>query len=64
MLTLLTVQQVADRLSVHGNTVRKAIRDGRLEAEKYGRDYLITEKALAKYRPGVNGRPPKAVSPP
>jgi excisionase family DNA binding protein len=49
--TLLTVQQVADQLNVHPDTVRQWIRSGELEAIDLGgrAGFRISETALDKF---------------
>lgn len=49
MPQFLTVGQVAERLLVKPTTVAKWIRSGRLEAQKPGRDWRITEDAIAAF---------------
>lgn len=46
---LLTVKEVATRLHIHEETVRREIRDGHLKAYKPGRKYLVSEADLADY---------------
>jgi excisionase family DNA binding protein len=48
--TLLTVQEVAERLKLHRNTVRDYLRRGRLEGLKLsGRTWRISELALQRF---------------
>jgi len=49
--TLLTVQQVADQLNVHPDTVRQWIRSGELEAIDLGgrAGFRVSETALDKF---------------
>ena len=56
-MAILTVGQAAARLHVHQNTIRKAIRDGRIKAQRIGRDWLMSDTAVAAYLPGKPGRP-------
>lgn len=56
---LLTTVEVAERLGVSPRRVRELITDGRLPAEKKGRDYLIKEFDLAKVQNRKPGRPQK-----
>lgn len=44
---LLSVKQAAERLGVSVPRVHQLIQDGRLEAQKIGRDYIISGDALA-----------------
>jgi len=60
MVKLLTTAEAAERLGVSTRRVRSLIQEGKLKAEKLGRDHVIPESALAKavvY--GRRGRPPK-----
>jgi excisionase family DNA binding protein len=54
---LLTARQVAERLSVHPNTVKRLIRSGALEAYRLGRrgDVRVSEAQLAKLLGGSGG---------
>ncbi|HUW21114.1 MAG TPA: helix-turn-helix domain-containing protein [Candidatus Bathyarchaeia archaeon] len=45
----LTVEQVADRLQVHWQTVLNYIKSGKLKALKLGKGYRISQKALDKF---------------
>jgi len=45
----LTINQVAERLQLNHQTVRKAIRIGRLEAVRISREWHISEEALTAY---------------
>lgn len=58
-MTLLNTKEVAERLGVSTVRVRQMIRAGKIEAQNLGRDYAISEEALASvvvYR--KPGRPP------
>jgi len=52
---MLTTKQAAERLGVSPQRVRKLIQAGRIEATKFGRDWMITEEALAKHKPLPRG---------
>lgn len=59
---LLTLAQAAERLGRSVNTLREQIRRGRLHAQKIGRDWLVEEAEVERYRRenlGRAGRPPK-----
>ena len=56
---LLTTVEAAERLHVSQRRVRQFITEGRLPAEKKGRDYLINERDLIKVEDRKTGRPPK-----
>jgi excisionase family DNA binding protein len=57
-----TTNQAALELNVTPVRIRAMIRNGRLVAEKFGRDYLIKESNLNLVRNRKSGRPPKSVS--
>jgi excisionase family DNA binding protein len=44
-----TTEEVAGVLKRSVRTILRAIRSGKLEARKAGRDYLITREAVQKY---------------
>jgi excisionase family DNA binding protein len=56
---LLTTTQAAEILKVTSIRVRAMIRDGRLKAEKMGRDYIIKESDLELVKDRRPGRPSK-----
>ena len=58
---LLTTTEAAEILGIDRAAVSALIRRGRLQAEKPGRDYLITEAALTAYQATRRrpGRPKK-----
>lgn len=45
----LTVEQVADKLQVHWQTVLNYIKNGKLKALKLGKGYRISQKDLEKF---------------
>ena len=47
--TLLPLKDVASKLHIHINTVRKAIKDNELQALKLGRGYKVTPEALQDF---------------
>jgi len=53
----LTTSQAAQRLGISTVRVQKLIQAGRLEAVKYGRDWLIQEQALEAVAVRKPGRP-------
>jgi excisionase family DNA binding protein len=59
-MPLLTTNQVAERLGVSIGRIHQLINEGRLPAEKLGRDYVIREEDLRLVRDRKVGRPPKA----
>lgn len=54
----ITTKQAADRLGVSVGRVRQLIAEGRLPAQKVGRDNLIDEKDLELVADRKPGRPP------
>ena len=49
----LTVEEAAEALSYHPDSVRRIIRAGKLQADKKGIIWLVTRKALQEYREQV-----------
>jgi excisionase family DNA binding protein len=47
--SLYSVRQVADRLGVHPETIRRLIHDGRLDAVRVGRVLRVDGGALARF---------------
>jgi excisionase family DNA binding protein len=58
----LTTTEAAKRLGVSTARVRRLVLDGRLPAEKFGRDLVIHEADLATFERLKGGRPPKAAA--
>jgi len=44
-----TVKDIAKMLKIHEESVRRAIRQGRLESSKFGRDYRISHEFLMNF---------------
>jgi excisionase family DNA binding protein len=61
-MKLLTTKEAAERLGVGYVRVNQLIKEGRLPAEKMGRDYMIKESDLKLVQGRKPGRPPKKVS--
>ncbi|HEV7906386.1 MAG TPA: helix-turn-helix domain-containing protein [Pyrinomonadaceae bacterium] len=59
-MKLLTTKQTAERLGVSIGRIHQLINEGRLPAEKLGRDYVIQEEDLKLVEGRKVGRPPKA----
>lgn len=59
MSASLTTQQAAERLGVTVSRVRQLVLEGRLPAEKFGRDLVIKESDLKRVEDRRPGRPPK-----
>ncbi len=55
----LTVEQVADKLQIHWQTVLNYIKSGKLKALKLGKGYRISQKALDKFIKENSVRPKK-----
>lgn len=49
MAEFLSIKQVAERMAVHPNTVRNAIKWGKLKYDRFGRFYRITEQHVQEY---------------
>lgn len=58
-MKLLTTNEVAARLGVTVRRVQAMIKDGRLDAQKLGRDYVVKESDLESVRERKSGRPKK-----
>jgi excisionase family DNA binding protein len=46
---LYTVKYIAKMLKIHEESVRRAIRQGRLESSKFGRDHRISHESLMDF---------------
>jgi excisionase family DNA binding protein len=46
----LTVPEVARNLSRNPELIRRWIREGRLRGEKFGRDWLVSEREVERFR--------------
>lgn len=57
---LLSTPQTAAKLGITVARVQQLIWDGRLPAQKVGRDYVISEDDLNLVKDRKTGRPPKA----
>lgn len=51
---MLTLYQVAERLSLHYNTIYHYVRSGELKAIKFDRVYRVREQELEKFIRGKN----------
>lgn len=51
------VDQVARRLNIHPESVRRLIRDGKLPAIKFGNKWLVEKSVLEQFASGYDGRP-------
>ncbi len=59
---LLTTKQAAERLGISVPRIHQLINEGRLPAEKIGRDYVIREEDLKLVEERKVGRPAKAIA--
>lgn len=48
-LKLYNLQEVAEILGIHYQTVRKLIQNGELKAKKIGKGYIVTSENLKQY---------------
>ena len=48
-MTVLTLKEVAQRLKLHPNTLRRYAKEGKLPAMKFGRVWRIEEEDLVKF---------------
>lgn len=55
MSNLLTTAQAAERLGVSVRRVQALIAEGRIAAAKIGRDYVVSAKAVEKFKPEAPG---------
>lgn len=58
-MEILNTAEAAKKLEISAIRIRQLIKEGRLPAQKVGRDYIIQEKDLALVTDRKNGRPPK-----
>ena len=59
-INLITVREAAERKGVTKPAIIAAIMRGEIQAEKPGREYLVYERSLARFKPRKRGRPRKA----
>jgi excisionase family DNA binding protein len=52
-----TVQEAAERLSIHPESVRRLIRQGRLPASKFAHAWLVDRAVLEQFARHYDGRP-------
>ena len=55
--TLLTLPIAAEQLGIASDTLRAQIRRKRLRAERLGRDWVVEEREVARYRRDSLGKP-------
>lgn len=46
---LYSIEDIAQELGTHPETIRIYIRQGKLEAKKFGKKYWVSEESLKKY---------------
>lgn len=51
------VEEVAERLSIHPESVRRLIRQGKLPAVKFGNKWLIEKSTLEQFATNYDPRP-------
>ena len=49
-MALVTLARAAERLGISPATLRTQVHRGKLDAEKYGRDWLVDEAEVERYR--------------
>ena len=62
LMSLISTNEAAERLGITRRRIVALILDGRLTAQKVGRDYVIDEKDLKLVEDRKPGRPSKAKS--
>lgn len=61
-MNLLSTKEAAEKLGISPIRVRQLIQEGKIEATRVGRDYVINEADLANIKTyGKAGRPKKQV---
>lgn len=46
---IMTIEEVADYFKVHRNTIYRWVKEGHLEAMKFGRTLRFTQAAISKF---------------
>ena len=49
-----TVNEVAEMLSVHPETIRRNLKSGKLKGNKVGKDWRVEESAIRQFLTGEN----------
>ena len=49
-----TVNEVAEMLSVHPETIRRNLKSGKLKGHKVGKDWRVEESAIRQFLTGEN----------
>ena len=55
-MTVLTLKEVAERLKLHPNTLRRYAKEGKLSAMKFGRVWRIEEEDLKEFMRAMKQR--------
>ncbi len=55
-MTVLTLKEVAERLKLHPNTLRRYAKEGKLAAMKFGRVWRIEEEDLKEFMRAMKHR--------
>ena len=55
-VTVLTLKEVAERLKLHPNTLRRYAKEGKLPAMKFGRVWRIEEEDLKEFMRAMKQR--------
>lgn len=58
-MKVLTAQQTANRLGITRQRVCQHIKQGRLQAHRFGKQWLILQPEVDRFKPNANGRPKK-----
>ena len=61
-MAILTLKQAAERAGIDPSTLRHAIRDERLQAVKFGRDWAVTENEIIRYMVSRKSAPARPIS--
>lgn len=47
-----TPEEIAERLDRHVNSIRRNLRKGQIEGEKFSNEWIVTDEALQEWLPG------------
>jgi hypothetical protein len=48
---VVSINEAADLINIHPASMRRAVREGRVTGQRFGRDWFVDLKSLAKYEP-------------
>jgi ATP-dependent Lon protease len=51
LMTTYTPEEIAERLDRHVNSIRRNLRKGQLEGEKWSNEWIVTDEALQEWLP-------------